>query len=52
MEDLGEIAYDAYGDSRGWVVFSGAPMPKWEDQSPELRAAWSAAAEAVKERLA
>jgi len=47
MIDLGEIAYNAYGDNRGWVVFSGAPMPTWEEQSPELREAWDAAAQAV-----
>ena len=47
MVDLGKIAYDAYGKHRGWVVFDGSPMPSWEEQSPELCAAWTAAASAV-----
>jgi hypothetical protein len=47
MVELGKIAYDAYGDSRGWTVFNGAPMPTWEAQSQELRDAWNAAAQAV-----
>jgi hypothetical protein len=47
VPDLARIAYDAYGESRGWVVFNGDPMPRWEDQSPELKQAWDAAAQAV-----
>jgi len=51
MPELAEVAYNAYGENRGWVVFSGDPMPKWEDQSPELQAAWRAAAEAVADHV-
>lgn len=47
MTDLGKVAYDAYGEARGWKVVGGAPMPTWEEQSQELRDAWSAAAQAV-----
>lgn len=47
MIELGKVAYDAYGKARGWVVFNGDPMPAWEEQSPELREAWDAAAQAV-----
>jgi len=47
MEELGKVAYDAYGAARGWVVFDGGSMPTWEDQTPELRDAWDAAAQAV-----
>ena len=47
MIDLGEVAYNAYGDARGWVVVGGGPMPRWDEQSPELRDAWDAAAQAV-----
>lgn len=49
MIDLAEVAYNAYGDNRGWVTFNGDPMPRWEDQTPELREAWNAAAQAVAE---
>jgi hypothetical protein len=41
-ENLARIAYAGYGNNRGWVVASGAPMPRWEDQKPEFRAAWTA----------
>ncbi len=48
MPSLGEIAYNAYGNSRNWVVVGGGPMPTWEEQFPELKEAWEAAADAVK----
>lgn len=47
MIELGKVAYDAYGDSRGWKVVGGGTMPQWDEQSPELREAWQAAADAV-----
>lgn len=43
----GELAYNAYGDSRGWQTYGGVPMPAWPEQAPELRHAWSEAASAV-----
>lgn len=45
--DLAEIAYNAYGESRGWKVFDGMPMPRWDEQSDSLKASWAAAADAV-----
>lgn len=51
MIELAEVAYNAYGDNRNWVVFSGALMPRWEEQSPELKEAWRAAAHAVEVAL-
>jgi hypothetical protein len=47
MINLGRIAYEAYGKTRQWRTFAGDPMPLWDKQTPELRAAWEAAAEAV-----
>jgi hypothetical protein len=47
MIELGKVAYDAYGESRGWKVYNGDAMPTWDEQSPELREAWDAAAQAV-----
>ena len=49
--ELGKIAYNAYGDNRGWVTFNGDAMPTWEEQTPELREAWDAAAQAVAAEL-
>jgi hypothetical protein len=45
----GRAGYDAYGDARGWRVFSGAPMPTWEQQlekTPDVAAAWVRAGQA------
>lgn len=46
-DSLGRVAYEAYGDARGWVVFNGAPMPTWNEQSIDLREAWEMAGLAV-----
>lgn len=48
---LGQIAYEAYGNCRDWKVFTGDPMPTWEQQVPELQEAWEAAAQAVHEKV-
>jgi hypothetical protein len=48
MENIGKIGYDAYREHSGGVsLVSGEPLPFWDDQSPEIRAAWDAAALAV-----
>jgi len=49
--NLGEIAYNAYGESRGWVVFDGSPMPPWDEQRPDILMAWMAAAQAVADHV-
>lgn len=46
-QDLGRVAYEAYGDSVEWRTFSGTKMPTWEDQNAKLKQAWNAAAKAV-----
>ncbi len=43
----GEIAYNAYCENRKWVSVRGDKLPEFENQSPELKAAWEAAALAV-----
>lgn len=48
-ERYGRIAYEAYGDQVGWVVFSGAPMPRWDETLDRIRAAWRAAGQKVAE---
>jgi hypothetical protein len=45
--ELGEIAYNAYCDAVGWVSVHGDPLPKWEQQKPDLQEAWQLAAKAV-----
>jgi hypothetical protein len=52
MIALGKVAYDAYfKQCGGKSLISGAPLPAWEAQSPEIQGAWKAAAEAVADAL-
>jgi hypothetical protein len=51
IEQLGRIAYNAYGKARDWKVVGGGTMPRWDEQSDELRAAWRDAAAAVAEAV-
>lgn len=46
-DDLGRVAYDAYGNARKWKTVSGATMPDWVDCAAEIQAGWIAAALAV-----
>ena len=47
MKTLAQIAYEAYGDTVGWVNYQGLPMPKWNDLPEIIKDAWLAAAKAV-----
>jgi hypothetical protein len=47
-QQLGEIAYNAYCESRGWKSVRGEHLPHWKEQSQELRDAWARAADAVR----
>jgi hypothetical protein len=49
-EELAQVAYTAYGDCRDWKVFSGDPMPTWDEQQEDLKQAWIAAAHALRVR--
>lgn len=51
MDELGKVAYDAYGNSVQWKTVSGHQMPLWEEQHPRLKAAWDSAAQAVARRI-
>lgn len=47
-QGYGQVAYDAYlNASNGKSLISGAPLPQWFEQAPEIRDAWDAAAAAV-----
>lgn len=50
-EKLGRIAYDAYCAHRDWKSVRGEPLPHFDQQSAELRAAWCHAAEAVAKEI-
>ncbi|MBS2531559.1 hypothetical protein KGQ20_02110 [Catenulispora sp. NF23] len=47
FDDLGRVAYEAYCQARDWSAYDGQTLPQWEDQHPDLRRAWEAAAAAV-----
>lgn len=45
----GQAAYEGYAAQAAWVsLISGAPLPSWQDQAPEIAACWEAAAAAVR----
>lgn len=47
--NLGRVAYEGYfKQCGGKSLISGAPLPKWEDQSLAIREAWAYAAECVR----
>ncbi len=43
----GQAAYEAYGETRGWRVFDGSPMPRWHQVTPEMAEAWEVAGAAA-----
>lgn len=47
---LGQVAYEAYAESLGWVSgVTGAPLPQWDDEkvTSQIKQGWGDAAEAV-----
>jgi|CXWL01.1.fsa_nt_gi hypothetical protein len=47
--DLAKEAYSAYGAVTDYKNYQGLPMPKWDDLTPKIQAAWLAAAQRVAE---
>jgi hypothetical protein len=48
MTSRGQVAYEAYCQSAGWVSqFTGDRLPEWVDVKPEVQEHWEAAAAAV-----
>jgi hypothetical protein len=46
---LGETAYSGYFVACGGKsLISGAELPSWDEQAPEIRTAWESAADAVR----
>jgi hypothetical protein len=51
-QEVARVAYEAYADATGGrSAVTGAELPSWGDQSQQIRAAWVAAAVAVRRRL-
>jgi len=47
IRTFGQSAYEAYVAHCGGKSINGEDLPAWDGQSPERRAHWEAAAEAV-----
>ena len=47
QEQLGIIAYEAYGDSVGWKAYNDEAMPCWADLPRRIQLAWTVAAAKV-----
>lgn len=43
----GQIAYNAYCETRGWQSFNKEPLPQWEQVQPDIQESWEAAAKAI-----
>jgi hypothetical protein len=47
QKTLGQIAFDAYIESKKGTTFDGRPIPTWENLGDPVRNAWEAAGEAA-----
>lgn len=47
MKDLGQLAYEAYGDVVGWRTWDDREMPQWGKLHDQQRLAWEGAARAA-----
>lgn len=47
MKSYGQIAFEAYNESKGGKTYDGKPIPPWGEVGDEVRKAWDAAADAV-----
>lgn len=46
-DELGRIAYAAYGATTDYKNYRGEPMPQWDDLPTVIRRAWGAAGTAI-----
>lgn len=49
MKNLGQVAYEAYCENRGWKSFNGEPLPHWDNVKEDIRKSWEIAAKAVEQ---
>jgi len=47
IKTLGQVAYEAYAESRSYMSYDGKELPQWGEQRLDLRQAWENAARAV-----
>jgi NTP pyrophosphatase (non-canonical NTP hydrolase) len=46
MKSTGQIAFEAYNESKGGLTWDGKPIPPWEAIGEAVQTAWQAAADA------
>lgn len=51
QEQLGVVAYEAYGDSVGWKAYNNETMPCWADLPQHIQLAWTTAAAKVRRQV-
>lgn len=49
--ELAQAAYQAYGETTGFLNYQGKAMPGWDDLGDTIQGAWVAAARRVEEIL-
>lgn len=47
LEKYGEIAYNAYCETRDWKSYNGDPLPKWPDVREDIKHGWKKATSKV-----
>lgn len=50
-EELGQVAYRAYGEITGFKNYQGLPMPEFDELGRVIKTAWMFAAKAVEHVL-
>ncbi len=51
MKTLGQIAFEAYKESKDNVTYDNKPIPAWTELSADVQIAWEKAAYAVRKEI-
>lgn len=50
-KSLGQIAFEAYSESKDWKTYDGKDIPQWGALTDDVRVGWELAALAVQNEL-
>lgn len=49
---LGQVGFEAYGETANWTAYDGKPMPRWDENlRADIKEKWEAAALAIQARV-
>lgn len=48
LDEIAEMAYEAYSQASGGKAFNGDPLPSWADVNPQIQSYWRAAMRVVR----